>query len=77
MPCKVFGPNRTKMFHVKHFGTIQTAGYERRLVGLPGSRKRPGVRIRLWLGWAQGVLPEVPQPHEGLARSGDRNEHGP
>jgi hypothetical protein len=22
MPCKVFGPNRTKMFHVKHFGTI-------------------------------------------------------
>jgi hypothetical protein len=24
-PCKVFGPNRTKMFHVKHFGTIQNA----------------------------------------------------
>jgi hypothetical protein len=21
-PCKVFGPIRTKMFHVKHFGTI-------------------------------------------------------
>jgi hypothetical protein len=21
-PCKDFGPNRTKMFHVKHFGTI-------------------------------------------------------
>jgi hypothetical protein len=20
--CKVFGPNRTKMFHVKHFGTV-------------------------------------------------------
>ncbi len=25
--------NRTKMFHVKHFGTIQTAGNEFRLVG--------------------------------------------
>ncbi|PZR85192.1 MAG: hypothetical protein DLM68_11410 [Hyphomicrobiales bacterium] len=24
-PCKVFGPNRTKMFHVKHFGTIAHA----------------------------------------------------
>jgi hypothetical protein len=24
-PCKVFGPNRTKMFHVKHFGTIERA----------------------------------------------------
>jgi putative GTP pyrophosphokinase len=22
MPCKIFGSNRTKMFHVKHFGTI-------------------------------------------------------
>ena len=23
--CKVFGPNRTKSFHVKHFGTILSA----------------------------------------------------
>jgi len=33
-PCKVFGPNRTKMFHVKHFGTIGAARNEPRLVGL-------------------------------------------
>jgi hypothetical protein len=32
-PCKIFGLNRTKMFHVKHFGTIQTAENEPRLVG--------------------------------------------
>jgi hypothetical protein len=24
-PCKVLGSNRTKVFHVKHFGTIDTA----------------------------------------------------
>jgi hypothetical protein len=24
-PCKVLGQNRTKMFHVKHFGTIRAA----------------------------------------------------
>ncbi len=36
MPCKVFDPNRTKMFHVKHFGTIQIAGNAPRLVCLRG-----------------------------------------
>jgi hypothetical protein len=25
--CKVFGPNRTKMLHVKHFGTIARAAH--------------------------------------------------
>jgi hypothetical protein len=38
--CKVFGPNRTKMFHVKHFGTTDSARNEPRLVGLRGSDKR-------------------------------------
>ena len=43
---------------------------------LMGFRGR-GARIRLWLGWARGGLLEVRKPHEGLARSGDSNEHGP
>ncbi len=34
MPCKVFGQNRTKLFHVKHFGTIQIASNAVLLVGL-------------------------------------------
>jgi hypothetical protein len=33
-PCKILGLNRTKTFHVKHFGTIAVAGCEPRLVGL-------------------------------------------
>lgn len=37
-PCKVFRLNPTKMFDVKHFGTIQTAGNESRLVGLRNQR---------------------------------------
>jgi hypothetical protein len=36
-PCKVSGPNRTKMFHVKHFGKVAPAGKQLRLVDLHGS----------------------------------------
>ena len=32
-PCKVSGPNRTKVFHVKRFGTIGAAGKMPVLVG--------------------------------------------
>jgi hypothetical protein len=42
---------------------------------LMGFRGR-GARVRLWLGWTPGSLLEVRKPHEGLARSGDGNEHG-
>jgi hypothetical protein len=35
-PCKVLGLDRTKMFHVKHFGKIGSAGKQRGLVGLRG-----------------------------------------
>jgi hypothetical protein len=33
-PCKVLNPNRTKMFHVKHFGKIARAENAPRPVGL-------------------------------------------
>jgi hypothetical protein len=50
-PCKVSGRDRTKMFHVKHFGTIGVAGNEPRLVGLRSSsapcRETPRRRRRL------------------------------
>ena len=35
--CKVFGPNRTKKFHVKHFGTIRSS--------VAPVRLRPGATI--------------------------------
>jgi tetratricopeptide (TPR) repeat protein len=38
-PCKVLNPNRTKMFHVKHFGKIARAKNAPRLVGLRRSRQ--------------------------------------
>jgi hypothetical protein len=33
--CKIFGPNRTKMFHVKHFGTIFTRCVCKTFPGFP------------------------------------------
>ena len=37
-PCKVLGPDRTKMFHVKHSCKVRAADNEPRLVGLRMSR---------------------------------------
>jgi hypothetical protein len=44
-PCKVFGPNRTKMFHVKHFGTI--ARPDRSFLTTGGRAQLPKVDPRL------------------------------
>jgi hypothetical protein len=59
--CKVFDPNRTKMFHVKHFGTIDAAGNEPRLVGFregpkEGTRRRKEVRSIQTISLSIGVL---------------------
>jgi protein-tyrosine phosphatase len=57
-PCKVFGPNRTKMFHVKHFGTIvcATAAFVR-------VRMRPKIH---WIDLPAGVrLAIMPRPRAG------------
>ena len=48
-PCKVLLPDLTKMFHVKHFGTISIAINAHHLVGLPASGK-PGSRNQLTIG---------------------------
>jgi hypothetical protein len=37
----------------------------RELRSMDGDARGRGVRIRLWLGWAQGGL-LVPKPHEGM-----------
>ncbi len=45
MPCKVFDPNRTKMFHVKHFGTINESSPLAVTLGnaIPRSRRDPKI----------------------------------
>jgi hypothetical protein len=58
-PCKVYRPNRTKMFHVKLFGTIQTAGNAPRLVGLRASGQ---VQTAPTIGVFPEPTPPVPPP---------------
>src|ERR1700724_4455309 len=48
-PCKIFGPNRTKMFHVKHFCKARTARNEPRLVGFADHMAKGASRRPSWL----------------------------
>ena len=49
-PCKAFRSDRTKMFHVKHFGKVHNIGKVPRLAGLYGSRRRQSYCSRPALG---------------------------
>ena len=77
MSCKVFGPNRTKMLHVKLFGTIRTAGNAPRLVGLRGSNGKGRLRALFGTAPPEKLIPQLPAVRaspwpRGLRRSSDR-----